>query len=71
MKYVMKRLQTIIERGQVSKEFKSEIIAEEYAAVIFSIIEGNILLSKIMDDPKYLQLSTDRITHIIEQELAN
>jgi len=69
MKRIMKKLQTIIEKGQANKEFKTEIVAEEYATIIFSIIEGNILLAKIMNEPKYLKAAAQRITLIVEQEL--
>ncbi|HEY0297863.1 MAG TPA: TetR/AcrR family transcriptional regulator [Arachidicoccus sp.] len=69
MKNVMKRLQLTIEKGQQDNEFKKEISAVEYASVIFAIMEGNILLAKTMNDPKYLQNAADRIHHLVEQEL--
>ncbi|MGE8512822.1 MAG: TetR/AcrR family transcriptional regulator [Chryseobacterium culicis] len=62
-------LTATIEKGQTNGEFKKEVNAEEYAALIHSIVEGNILLSKIMNEPKYLHLAAARIRHIVEQEL--
>lgn len=70
MKRVIKSLQNIIEQGQASCEFKPSAHAEEYAALLFSILEGNILLAKIMNNPKYLQAAEQRITMIIESELV-
>lgn len=70
MDRVMKKLQLKIEQGQSDNEFNSGADAEKYAAVIFSIMEGNILLAKIMNDPKYLQTAVERITGIVEQELV-
>lgn len=70
MKRVMKNLQQVIEKGQANKEFKKNISAPEYAALIFSVIEGNILLSKTMNDVKYLRLAADRISFIVDNELT-
>lgn len=69
MKRFIKMLQQTIERGQTDKEFKNDIKAEEYAATIFAIMEGNMLLAKIMGDTKYFLLAADRIKIIVEQEL--
>lgn len=69
MDLVMKKLRLIIEWGQKAHGFNPDLDAEKYAAVIFSTIEGNILLAKIMNDPKYLHTAVERITRIVEQEL--
>lgn len=69
MSRVMKNLRLTIEKGQQQKEFKKTVSAENYAAVIFTIIEGGILLAKAMNNPEYLQIATDRINLIINCEL--
>lgn len=66
----IKKLQLIIEQGQATNEFKTEIDAEKYAAFMFSVIEGSIMLAKIMNDPKYLLIAHERVSFVIEQELA-
>ena len=69
MNRVMMHLQTTIKRGQHAGEFKPEASAEKYAAIIFSAVEGSILIAKIMHDQKYLQLLKERITYTIDHEL--
>jgi TetR/AcrR family transcriptional repressor of nem operon len=70
MKRFIKKIQQLIEKGQSNGEFKKTIVAADYAALLFSILEGNILLAKIMNDPKYLKAATKRITLIVENELS-
>ncbi|WDF66973.1 TetR/AcrR family transcriptional regulator [Sphingobacterium oryzagri] len=62
-------LQDVIEQGQAKKEFYAKISAAEYAAMIFSLMEGTIMLAKLMNDTKYFQIVADRIKNIVEQEL--
>lgn len=62
-------LEQIIRDGQQQEEFKRKVDAGEYASLIFSIVEGNIMLAKIMNDPKYLEVAAQRVKLIIEQEL--
>ena len=63
-------LQNIIEAGKLQLEFKTEINAEKYATLIFSIMEGNIMLAKIMNDKKYLQLADESIEDIINNQIS-
>lgn len=70
MKHILETLQMTIERGQANKEFKQEANAEEYAALIYTLMEGNIMLSKIMNDPKYFNIAAKHIQRIVEQELT-
>lgn len=65
----MDLLHSTIQKGVADKEFKTDINAKEYAALIHSVVEGNILLSKIMNDPRYLKLAARHIKRIVEQEL--
>lgn len=69
IKRFIKSLQSTIEQGQANNEFKAKINTEEYASLIYSIVEGNILLAKIMKDTKYFRIATSHIKYIIEQEL--
>ena len=62
-------LKKTIEKGQANMELRQNADAEEYATLIYSIVEGNILLAKTMNDPKYFKLASNRIKRIIEQEL--
>ncbi len=64
-----KGLTSIITAGKESGEFKPEIDANEYAYLIFSIIEGGILLSKIMNNPKHLFSTLNRVDRMVDLEL--
>lgn len=66
---VINTIKYLIEQGQFKKEFKENISAEFYATTIFSLIEGSIMLSKIMENPEYLRNCNRRIIAIVEQEL--
>lgn len=69
IKRVLHLLQEVIEQGQAKSEFKLSANAVKYATMIFSLMQGSIFIAKIMDDKKYLQITSDRITQIIEKEL--
>lgn len=69
MNRVMNLLQTLIKKGQNEGEFNPNLSSEKYAATIFTIVEGGILLAKTMNDPKFLNLIKERMEVIIEQEL--
>ena len=69
IKRFMKLLEGIIEKGQSENVFKANINAAEYASVIFSIMEGNIMLAKIMNDAKYFQIAAKRVKLIVKTEL--
>jgi TetR/AcrR family transcriptional regulator, transcriptional repressor for nem operon len=64
-------LSKIIESGKVSGEVRQDIIARDYAYSIISTLEGGILLSKIMNDKKFLFAALDRILGIINNEITN
>lgn len=59
----------IIEQGQKSREFKSTVEPSEYAYEIITILEGGIMLSKIMNDQALLFSALDRINKMIITEL--
>ncbi len=64
-----KGLASIISAGQERGEFKTEINHNEYASLIFAMIEGGILLAKIMGDSKHLFTILDRVDIIVDREL--
>lgn len=65
----MKRISTIITKGQKSGEFNTEISAQEYASLFIMLVEGGILLSKTTSDEKHLNLALDKILKIINKEI--
>ncbi|MES2591236.1 MAG: TetR/AcrR family transcriptional regulator [Bacteroidota bacterium] len=62
-------ISTIIEQGKANGEFKSSIISADYAYAIIMLIEGGIMLSKIMNNQHLLFSAMDRIEVIINQEI--
>lgn len=70
MKHFMQVLQMTIERGQANKEFRQDANAEEYAAMFYTLMEGTIMLSKTMNDPKYFNIAAKQIKRMVEQELS-
>lgn len=69
IKHFMETIQMTIERGQANKEFRRDANPEEYAAMIYTLMEGTIMLSKIMNDPKYFNMAEQQIKRMVEQEL--
>lgn len=47
-------LEKIIQNGIESKEFKEGIDAKKQAALMFSVIQGGLMMSKLSDNPKIL-----------------
>ncbi|HMS67633.1 MAG TPA: TetR/AcrR family transcriptional regulator [Saprospiraceae bacterium] len=47
-------LENIIQNGIESKEFKEGIDAKKEAALLFSVIQGGLMMSKLSDNPKIL-----------------
>lgn len=64
-----KRLATIIESGQNNGEFKKDIAAEKYAYTILTILEGGMMMGKIMNSQKLLFSALERIDLIIKEEI--
>jgi hypothetical protein len=60
---------SIIEEGQKTGEFKKSVIPSEYAYTIVSVLEGGIMLSKIMNNQQLLFAALDRIISIIKIEI--
>lgn len=66
---LVKRISTLIKLGQENKEFKAELNAENFAFAIVSILEGSIMLAKILNKPKLLFDGLDRIVLMTDNEL--
>jgi len=62
-------ISAIIEEGQKNGEFHKTINAQDYAYTIITILEGGIMLSKIMNHQKLLFSALDRIILLINNEL--
>ncbi|AZB24321.1 TetR/AcrR family transcriptional regulator [Chryseobacterium bernardetii] len=76
-KYVQKsftvwteKITAVIIQGQKNGELKSSAKADEYASLFIMLIEGGILLSKTMDDEKFLNQALDKVKDMIDQELT-
>ncbi|REC45237.1 MULTISPECIES: TetR/AcrR family transcriptional regulator [Chryseobacterium] len=65
----IKMISDTIGEGQKNGEFKPEINAEEFASLFIMMIEGGILLSKTIEDEKYLNIALDKILQVIDKEI--
>jgi TetR/AcrR family transcriptional repressor of nem operon len=63
------RLSKIIEEGKQNGEFKKNSVAIDYAYTIVTLIEGGIMLSKIMNNQNLLFSALDRIDLLVSHEL--
>lgn len=66
-----KKIRTILDAGKQRGEFKEHINTEEYAYTFIVLIEGGVMLSKILNNPQFLFSSLDRILSITNTELKN
>jgi len=62
-------LSKIIEQGKKNKEFKSTVNATEAAYSLITVLEGGVMLMKIMNNKSFLFAALDRMTGIIETEI--
>ncbi|WP_347219841.1 TetR/AcrR family transcriptional regulator [Chryseobacterium sp.] len=76
-KYVQKsftlwteKISAVITHGQKTGELKTSANADEYASLFIMLIEGGILLSKTMDDEKFLNQALDKVKDMIDHELT-
>lgn len=54
-------LQRIISLGIENSEFKATLPAKETASYFFALIEGGIMMAKLLDDPTILNRQLDRL----------
>ncbi len=64
-----KGLSKVIEKGQRNGEFKTDISAVDYGYEIISVLEGGMMLAKIMNNQKLLFMALDRIVDIVNREI--
>ncbi len=63
------RISEIIIQGQEQNEIKNEIDALQYGSRIFSLIQGSVFTSVMLEDDKYLLDMMNHLDHIIKTEL--
>lgn len=64
------KITAVIVQGQKKNELKASVNADEYASLFIMLIEGGILLSKTMDDEKFLNQALDKVKGMIDHELT-
>lgn len=62
-------IERIIEKGQQSGEFKKQCKPSDYAYLLLTLLEGGIMLGKIMNNQKFVLDAVDRIDLIFKSEL--
>lgn len=62
-------LYNIIQQGQKNGEFKKSPDPTEYAYAYITLLEGGILLAKIMNNQQFLYAALDRMDNILKHEL--
>ncbi|MEG0925612.1 TetR/AcrR family transcriptional regulator [Chryseobacterium sp.] len=65
------KIAAVIIQGQKNGELRTSVNAEEFASLLIMLIEGGILLSKTMDDEKFLNQALDKIKSMIDHELTS
>lgn len=61
-----KELESIITKGIEAKEFRKDVNAEKTALSIMALIEGSILISRVMRKPAYHDTMLDTVKDIIQ-----
>jgi AcrR family transcriptional regulator len=64
-----KSLARVIEKGIEKGEIKNKVVPLDYGYTIISMLEGGILLTKIMNNQKHIHQALDRIVTMIQTEL--
>lgn len=64
------KVAAVIIQGQKNNELKTSVNADEYASLFIMLIEGGILLSKTMDDERFLNQALDKINDMIDHEIT-
>lgn len=54
LKKMLSALEFIINKGITTREFRKKVNAKGEANLIFSVIEGGMMMSRLNDEPKYL-----------------
>lgn len=64
-----KKIKIILDDGKANGEFREHINTENYAYTFIILIEGGIMLSKILNNPHFLFTALDRIQEITNSEI--
>ncbi|MES2520186.1 MAG: TetR/AcrR family transcriptional regulator [Bacteroidota bacterium] len=64
-------LEMIIQKGVQTNEFKAEIEPNKEATLIFSVIQGGLMMSKLSDNPKILNSLLDSLKTTITLQYLN
>ncbi|MCS4303223.1 TetR/AcrR family transcriptional regulator [Chryseobacterium sp. BIGb0232] len=63
------KIASVIAQGQKNGELNVSVNADEYASLFIMLIEGGILLSKTMDEERFLNQALDKVKDMIDHEL--
>jgi AcrR family transcriptional regulator len=66
---ILKQFTTLIEQCKKADEIKSNVNSELYAKRFFSMVEGAVYMSYIMDDKEYMKDLAIHMKEIINREL--
>lgn len=66
---ILKQFTRLIEQGKKAKQIRSNIKSETYAKRFFSMVEGAVYMSYIMDDKEYMKDLAVHMKEIINREL--
>jgi len=66
---ILNQFTTLIEHGKKAKEIKSSVKSEVYAKRFFSMVEGAVYMSYIMDDKEYMKDLAIHMKEIIKREI--
>ena len=66
---ILKQFTHLIEQGKKAKQIRSNVKSEIYAKRFFSMVEGAVYMSYIMDDKEYMKDLAVHMKEIINREL--
>jgi AcrR family transcriptional regulator len=69
IKVLANSLSDIIEQGQKKGEFKKKQDASDQAYALITILEGGMMLAKIMNNQQFLHAALDRMDKLVTDEL--
>jgi AcrR family transcriptional regulator len=62
-----KTIRDIVEMGIRNKEFSKDFNGEEFAVKVFTLMEGNILVGRVLDTNKYMKMMNEMLKKEIEE----
>lgn len=62
-------IQRLVTKGIARNEFEPETDGDELATLLISALEGGLMLSKLYDDPIYLERVTNHLTMHVQSKL--